>query len=238
MAERAVVLAAHGSPDPRAQREAGELAEAVRAARPDLSVTLAFLEGAGTDLASGLDEAAGIAGEVALVPLFLNSGRHLHEDLPTALSAAGARHPGHRLRMTDPVGLDPAVPALLGQRLDEVRDRLPEGPVAAVIAAHGARDPRAAEEIHHLAEHLVTRSGAPAHPAFTGIGEPDLHTVLGRLAEQGYAGAAILPHLLFSGPRHDRLVDDTDAAPLPVAVARPYGPDPALRDAVLARLGQ
>lgn len=236
MPETTYVLAAHGSRDPRAQHEAQELAETVRAARPEAGVELAFLERGDPDLASALDRAAQSATHVTLIPLFLNSGSHLHEDLPAVLDAARQRHPGHHFTMAEAVGFDPAVPELLTRRLDEVRCRLPSGELAAVLTAHGARDPRATDEVEHLAEHLVTRSGLCVHTAYSGVGHPGLEEVLGNLAEAGYAGAAVLPHLLFTGRFHDQLLERTAETPLPTAVARPYGPDPALCRAILARL--
>lgn len=235
-ADTAFVLAAHGTRDERGLSQARQLAEMVHAARPEAALELAFLERAEPDLATALDRGTQAAERVTLIPLFLNSGTHLHEDLPAALAAARERHPQRHIAMSDAVGLDPALPDLLVRRLDEVRGSLAGAPLAAVLAAHGSRDPRAGEEVHHLAELLVTRTGLPVYPAFFGMGGPGPGEVLAGLAREGYAGAVVLPHLLFTGLFHDRLIEEAGGAPLPTAVAPPYGPDPALRDAILDRI--
>jgi sirohydrochlorin ferrochelatase len=237
MPETAFVLAAHGTADPRGLREAANLAAGVRALRPGRAVRLAFLEKAEPGLAEGLDWAATRARTVVLVPLLLNSGSHLATDLPTALAAAGRRHPAVRFRMAGSLADEPTLPRILTRRLAEVRGRLPEGPASAVLAAHGARDPRTREEVARLAAETARHCALPVHPAFTSLGPPGLETVLHDLDGAGYTGTVVLSHRLFDGRLQDNLIRrcgeaSRGLARLRVAAARPYGPDPELCAAI------
>lgn len=241
MPETAFILAAHGTADPRGLREATNLAAGIRALRPHLPIRLAYLEKADPDLATALDWGAARAPTVVLVPLFLNSGTHLDEDLPQILMAAGRRHPANHFAMTTALGGNGALPHLLSRRVAEVRGRLPQGPLAAVLAAHGARSRDIQDELTRLAAATAAQCALPVHPAFTALGAPDLEDVLGELATSGFRGAVILSHRLLDGRIQDALIERVAAIgrtlpTLATTVARPYGPDPDLCAALTGHL--
>jgi sirohydrochlorin cobaltochelatase len=114
MAQRALVLFAHGA------RAAGwaapfERLRALAAARlPDCSVSLAFLELMTPSLA---DEVATLAAngvaQVTVVPVFLGQGGHLRRDLPELVERLRAAHPGLSIEVAGPVGEDPGVLAAM-----------------------------------------------------------------------------------------------------------------------------
>ena len=95
MARRGLVLFAHGARDARWAEPFAALAERIQARRPDLAVTLAYLEHLQPDLATALarQARAGVV-SVRVVPLFFGRGGHLREDFPALLAAARAAAPG------------------------------------------------------------------------------------------------------------------------------------------------
>ena len=119
---RAILLVDHGSRRDEANAQLEELAERVRAQRPDWAVHTAHLEIAEPSVADALDACAatGIR-EIYLHPFFLSPGRHTREDLPVLARAACERNPGLTVHVTDPLGVDDAVVAVVLDRIDACR---------------------------------------------------------------------------------------------------------------------
>lgn len=111
-----LVLFAHGARDPRWREPFERLADKVRAARPDLVVSLAFLELMTPDLATAADTlVAQGCRALTVVPVFLGQGGHVREDLPAAVAAVRARHPGVQVALRAAIGEDDAVLAAIAQ---------------------------------------------------------------------------------------------------------------------------
>jgi sirohydrochlorin ferrochelatase len=111
---QALVIVDHGSRQPEAHRHLEWIAAQVRQRAPDLKVHVAHM-----DLAEPSIEAAvaacvreGVA-EVVVHPLFLVPGRHLTEDIPALIRRCAERHPGVRVRLTDPLGSVPGLADLI-----------------------------------------------------------------------------------------------------------------------------
>lgn len=107
-----LILFAHGARDPEWALPFHDIAARVAAARPDLSVKLAFLEfqpPALGDAISGL--VAGGHQAIHIAPLFMAQGGHLRHDVPELLAAIRARHPALRLELLPAIG---DVPGLRG----------------------------------------------------------------------------------------------------------------------------
>ncbi|NEB30837.1 sirohydrochlorin chelatase, partial [Streptomyces sp. SID14446] len=84
-----LVLAAHGSRDPRALSTVRALAERVRELRPHLTVRLGHIDVSDPPLSGTLASLGGGQGAGAvLVPLLLGRGHHVRRDLPRAAAAA------------------------------------------------------------------------------------------------------------------------------------------------------
>ena len=117
--KRAILLVDHGSRRPQANTQLEDLAARVRVLRPDWAVYTAHLEISAPGVAEALDScaAAGVR-EVFLHPFFLAPGRHTQEDLPTLAREACERNPGLTVRVTDPLGVDDAVVAVVLDRID------------------------------------------------------------------------------------------------------------------------
>ena len=117
--ERAILLVDHGSRRREANAQLEDLADRVRTLRPDWAVYTAHLEISSPGVAETLDTcaAAGVR-EVFLHPFFLAPGRHTREDLPNLAREACERHPGLKVHVTDPLGVDDAMVALVLKRID------------------------------------------------------------------------------------------------------------------------
>ncbi len=109
-----LLLLAHGSRQPEWAQPFQAVLAALRAARPDLDIELAYLESMQPSLPQALDD-AGASGcaLVHLVPLFLGAGGHLRRDIPHAVREAQARHPRLDVRIAAAAGDSPNIVAAL-----------------------------------------------------------------------------------------------------------------------------
>ena len=90
----ALILFAHGARDARWALPFEAVASAVRQHRPDLAVSLAYLEFMSPSLIDAAETAvAQGARRVQVVPLFLGAGGHVRKDLPVLMETLAARHP-------------------------------------------------------------------------------------------------------------------------------------------------
>ena len=101
----ALVLFAHGARDAQWSEPFRAIRRAVVAARPDLTVELAFLE----LMQPPLDECIAQLVEsghnrITVAPLFLAQGGHLKKDLPRLLRDVGALHPAAKIDVLPPIG--------------------------------------------------------------------------------------------------------------------------------------
>ena len=111
----AIVLLAHGSPDPDWMLPVERCAALMQARTPATPVHVATLE-QGRSLAE-VAAALVAAGQrqVAVIPFFLSpGGRHVKRDLPAAVAATQAAFPALRLHLgAGAIGMDPEVLAAL-----------------------------------------------------------------------------------------------------------------------------
>ncbi|HEX2705607.1 MAG TPA: CbiX/SirB N-terminal domain-containing protein, partial [Candidatus Lustribacter sp.] len=130
-----LVLLAHGSPDPRHARDVDVLAERVRRARPERSVSTAYLT---HDAPSPRDVRIGRDGSVLIVPVLLARARHMQVDVPEAARLIAARTTG-LVTAAGALGPHPLVLAGVGQLLR--RGGVQPGPsTAVVLCAAGSTD--------------------------------------------------------------------------------------------------
>lgn len=105
-----LILFAHGARDARWREPFERLLLKVQAARPDLAVSLAFLELMQPDLPAAADAmAAKGCRTLRVVPVFLGQGGHLREDLPAAVDIVRAAHPELAIELRLAAGEDDAV---------------------------------------------------------------------------------------------------------------------------------
>jgi sirohydrochlorin cobaltochelatase len=111
----AIVLLAHGSPDPDWMLPVERCAALVQARSPATPVLVATLEQGRSlnEVAEALVAAGAI--RVAVIPFFLSpGGRHVKRDLPATVAATQAAFPGLELQLgPGAIGMDPDVLAAL-----------------------------------------------------------------------------------------------------------------------------
>ncbi|HEU4322879.1 MAG TPA: sirohydrochlorin chelatase [Roseiflexaceae bacterium] len=113
----ALLLVAHGSPDPSANRPIAAVAERLRGG-PYADVTLCFL-GLNEPLLGPAIDAQAAAGHrrLVVVPYFLQLGGHVAEDLPAAITEARQRHPAATIALAEHLAYDPLLVEVLGERM-------------------------------------------------------------------------------------------------------------------------
>ncbi len=116
--KRAILLVDHGSRRAEANEQLAALAERVAQRAPERVVQVAHLELAAPGIGDGVDAcvAAG-AGEIAVLPYFLGPGSHTRRDIPRLVEEAAARHPGVRVRICEPLGIDERIVDLILDRV-------------------------------------------------------------------------------------------------------------------------
>jgi sirohydrochlorin ferrochelatase len=214
-----LLIAAHGTKSRAGSATTAALAAAVAVARPDVDVSLCFLDVARPSLADAL----GVhSGPIVVVPLLLSSGFHVLTDIPAVV----AGHPD--VRVARHLGPDPLV-------IEAVLDRLAaaRGPAAVAVATTllvgaGSSNPAAAGELRTAASRLAERLGRPV--SLVTLGE-DVRAALSAAP----APVEVATYLLAEGQFVDTLRAAAAAAPGPVTVSDPIGAHPALVALVLAR---
>ncbi|MDP1820174.1 MAG: sirohydrochlorin chelatase [Acidimicrobiales bacterium] len=192
----AVLLLAHGSPDPRSSKAASALAGTVQARSFDLDVRVAFLDHDEPGLAAAVAALAADGVRTAIVvPAFLSSAHHSRVDVPEAVAQAAAST-GVDLHLADPLGPD-------GSLLAAMDRGLPPGPV--VLAAAGTSDAKAQRALRRLARVWADRRGAPVALGYAAQADPDVATALGQLEEATGTAAAVGSFVLFPGVLPDRI---------------------------------
>ncbi|MBW5801255.1 sirohydrochlorin chelatase [Halomonas elongata] len=120
---KALILMAHGSSDPR-WREPFERVYQALGERLPTPLRLAYMELSEPSLETTVAELADAGTERAeILPLFFAAGRHLRKDVPAQVEALGTRHPDIALTLLPPVGEHPdfieALAAVIAERAGE-----------------------------------------------------------------------------------------------------------------------
>ena len=107
---RGLLLFAHGARDAAWAAPFEAVLARVRASRPRVQVTLAFLELMQPDLPAAATQLLqhGCT-QVDVVPLFLGTGGHVRRDVPLLLQRLQSEHPGTQWTLHDPIGEHPDV---------------------------------------------------------------------------------------------------------------------------------
>lgn len=204
----AVILLAHGSPDPRSSEATRELATTLESRSFGSTVRVAFLQ---HDAPSLTDAVTALLAEghqdIVLVPAFLSGASHVRKDVPAAVEAAETAT-GVHLAVSDPIGPDGTLLAALDRLL-------PPGP--AVLATAGSTDPDARRALSRIAATWSESRQAPVIVAYASQAEPDVATALQLLEEATGERAGVASFVLFPGVLPDRIA----AAAMDRAVTAP-----------------
>jgi len=216
-----LVLVAHGSRDEAAHTAVGEIADAVRAALPEVPVRIAYVDVRSPTVA---DAVAGLPGAV-VVPAFLASGYHVRTDLPAQLHDCGAA--SERFVVTPAIGPDPLLARATVRRLAEAGWRLGD---AVVLAAAGSSDQAALAEVRAAGRMLAAEVGRKVRVGFVATAVPRVDELVTELRAAGERRIAVASWLLAPGIFHTRL-----ASAGADVVAAPLGAHPDVVAAVVAR---
>jgi sirohydrochlorin ferrochelatase len=211
MGERhGLLVAAHGTEVAAGSATTAALGDVVRAARPDLPVSLCFLDVAAPSLTEALDAAHG---PLVVLPLLLSTGYHVQTDIPAVV----AGRPG--IRVARHLGPDPLVVEALVDRLGA------SSAASTALVGVGSSRPEARGELDEAARLLAARLGRPVTALTLG---QDVRAALQALTQP----VDVATYLLAEGRFVDRLRRAADGL---ARVAEPIGVHPALVELVLAR---
>jgi sirohydrochlorin ferrochelatase len=230
-----LVLVAHGSRDPRAERSTLALTRAVRS-RGRGRVDAAFLDFSRPRLTDVLARSR----RAVVVPLLLTAAYHGRVDVPSEIARARAAAPVD-VRLAEVLGpVGGAVPdrdalsavvAALTLRLDEAGARNADG---IVLAAAGSRDPSALDTVSLVADALGAAVGRPCRPGYASGTGPAAGAEVAALAAAGARRIAVASYFLAPGRLYDRAVEQARRAGATSAAA-PLGDAPQLVDLILGR---
>ncbi|EGD57029.1 sirohydrochlorin chelatase [Gordonia neofelifaecis] len=219
-----LVLAAHGSRDPRFDVTARRVADAVRIALPGVRVELAYLDLTAPLLTDVLGE---LTSEAVVVPLLFGDGYHSKVDLPALIDDVRVVNSALHVVQTPVVGRYSPVPALV-DRLSEVGLGPRDGVLMPAVGSSDAgSDASVIERGHELAGVL----GRPVHTLFAtrlGPGGAALRDAVDALLAGGAERVAVSPLFLSAGLLTDRVERHLDAMNVPVVVAGPVADHPCL----------
>jgi sirohydrochlorin ferrochelatase len=174
-----LVLAAHGSSDPRFGEVVEAVAAQLRALRPGLEVSVGYLEHGPPCLPAVVEPGC------VVVPLLLSSGFHVRTDIPEQVPGAV---------VADAVGPDPALSVALGERLAEAGW---DGRAPVVLAAAGSADERSLDDVRTAASLLADHIRVDVRVAFVSAGEPRLRDM---------SPEVVASYLIAPGAFHDAVL--------------------------------
>ncbi len=212
-----LLVAAHGTKSQAGSATTAALVAALAAARPDVDVSLCFLDVAEPSLADALRVQSG---PTVVVPLLLSSGFHVLTDIPAVV----AGRPD--VRVARHLGPDPLVIEAVFDRLAAARG--PDAVATTVLVGAGSSNPAAAAELRTAASRLAERLGRPV--SLLTLGE-DVRAALRAAAPP----VEVATYLLAEGQFVDTLRAAAATVPGPATVSDPIGAHPALVALVLAR---
>ncbi|GAA1753655.1 hypothetical protein GCM10009747_09290 [Agromyces humatus] len=211
-----LVAVTHGPPSTENREAVIRLVDGVASLRPDLEVSISFVDASNADVAAMLavgadaDAEADADADDVIVPLVLSAGYHVRTGLSQGLDRIGGR-----TQLAAELGPDDRIVSVLAARLEEVG--LDSGD-AVVLAAAGSNDPRAVRECFETARRLAHRLGRPVTVGFIAAAIPRLPDAIEMIREV-HPGARVVvgTYLLAPGTFYDAASAagaDAVAAPL------------------------
>ena len=110
---KAILLVSHGSRSPKTKEEIVVLVDALRQRLTGVIAAYAFLEIESPNIPEGIDQCVSKGAHEIVVTLnFLNSGRHVNDDIPAIVLAAQKKYPQVKFCISQPIGQHPQIPNL------------------------------------------------------------------------------------------------------------------------------
>ena len=219
-----LVLAAHGSADPRAAITTHAVAEQIRRDRPGLGVRVAFCERSTPNLR---DVVADVGGKAIVTPLLLADAYHARVDIPAMLADCGGVQ-------ADVLGEDHRLVTVLRQRVRELGVSRLDPDVGVVVVAVGSSRQIANARTAAVAPALAAGTRwAGAVTAFATGPQPSLGEATQRLRSMGARRVVVAPWFLAHGRITDRVAEF--AATQGIELAEPLGAHRLVAATVLDR---
>ena len=216
-----MILAAHGSVDPRSSAVAQALAGRIRRLRPGLDVRAAFLEKSEPYVGDVLADVARCNGSAVVVPMLLADAYHARVDLPAVIERMIERS-GAVVRQSEVLGEDPALITLLGRRLAETGVSPDQQDVGVIVVAVGSSNEGANKSTATLVPALAAGTRwAGVEVAFATGPHPTVAEAAIRLRDRGARRLVVAPWFLAHGRITDRIAES--AAALDIPMSEPLG---------------
>jgi sirohydrochlorin ferrochelatase len=218
-----LVLAAHGSADPRSAANAQAVAGRLRRMRPGLDVRVAFCE----LNTPRLDEV--LTPESVVTPFLLADAYHARIDIPRHIAGCGVA-----VRQADVLGEDDRLVCVLHERLTELEVSTLDPQLGVLVVAIGSTHAAANARTAEVARKLMAGTGwAAATTAFATGSGPSPAEAANRLRRRGARSLVIAPWFLASGLLTDRVAKYAVAEGIPMAA--PLGAHRLVAETVLDR---
>jgi sirohydrochlorin ferrochelatase len=219
----ALVLAAHGSADPRSAANAWAVAGRLRCMRPGLDVRVAFCELNTPRLVEVLRP------DAVVTPFLLADAYHARIDIPRQIAGCGVT-----VRQADVLGEDERLVWVLGERLAELGVSTLDPQVGVLVVAIGSTHPAANARTAEVARKLMAGTQwASATTAFATGSGPSPAEAVDHLRRRGARRVVIAPWFLAPGRLTDRVTNYAAAEGIPMAA--PLGGHPLVAETVLDR---
>jgi sirohydrochlorin ferrochelatase len=224
-----LVLAAHGSADPRSAAVTHAVAGRIRRLRPWLDVRPAFLEQTTPNLR---DVFVDVPDGSVVVPFLLADAYHARIDIPAMIEESGAT-----VEQADVLGEDPALLSTLRLRLAEIGVSPDDDGLGVLVVAVGTSSGAANARTATVAQALsVGTRWAGAEVAFATGQSGRIADVAAQLSANGANRLVIAPWFLAHGLITDRVA--TYAAAQGISMAEPLGSHNLVAATVLDRFDQ
>jgi sirohydrochlorin ferrochelatase len=221
-----LVLAAHGSADPRSATVTHAVAGRIRRLRPWLDVRPAFLEQTTPNLRDVLVD---VPADSVVVPFLLADAYHAHTDIPAMIEESGAA-----VEQAAVLGEDPALLSTMRLRLAEVGVSPDDNRLGVLVVAVGTSSHAANARTATVACALSAGTRwAGAEVAFATGPNRRLADVATQLSANGADRLVIAPWFLAHGLITDRVA--TYAAAQGISMAEPLGSHNLVAATVLDR---
>jgi len=224
-----LVLAAHGSADPRSATVTHAVAGRIRRLRPWLDVRPAFLEQTTPNLRDVLVD---VPDDSVVVPFLLADAYHARTDIPAMIEQSAAA-----VAQAEVLGEDPALVSMLRLRLAEIGVSPDDDGLGVLVVAVGTSSHAANARTARVARALSAGTRwAGAEVAFATGPNRRIADVAAQLSADGADRLVIAPWFLAHGLITDRVA--TYAAAQGISMAEPLGSHNLVAATVLDRFDQ
>lgn len=223
-----LVLAAHGSADPRSSATTHAVAGQIRCQRPGVDVRVAFCE---QNTPSLRDVLTGVHGQAVVAPLLLADAYHARVDIPAMIADSGAAQ--QSIRQAGVLGEDDRLVQVMRERLSELGVGRLDGGVGVLVVAVGSSHAEANARTERVAGALATGARWATATAFATGPHPSLAEAADSLRSRGARELVLAPWFLAPGRITDRLADYARQHDIPMA--QPLGAHRLVAATVLDR---